>query len=148
MTRKIAGSGTLATTSAGCLTITGASVAGPDWAPCVIAYGWPPIVSTAEREDAVVFGATLYVRVALPVPLDGVMVATDGVLLVAVHEHGRREEVVKLIEPIPPALSAVAPLPDSEKPHAWCSWTIVKGRPAMVSVVVRGPTRSTVDPEY
>ena len=71
---------------------------------CVMTNGWPATVSVVDRELAVVFAATLYPMVPLPVPDVGVLNVTHVAVFCVFQKQPRPD--VTLIVPLPaPAVS-------------------------------------------
>jgi hypothetical protein len=69
---------------------------------------------TAPARAAALFGATVYPRVALPVPLAGAASVTQSSALVADHAHDWADAVTATV-PVRPSAAAVTEVGEMEK---------------------------------
>ena len=111
-----------------------------DGAAGEVAFVWvivtvcPATVNVPVLDAVVVFAATPYVTVPLPVPLAPAVTANQAVLVVAVHEQP--DVVVTVRVPVPPAGAAFAEVGVTVKAQG-AACVIVTVWPATVSVPVR-----------
>lgn len=101
---------------------------------CVIVTVRPATVSVAFREEAVVFAATAYATVPLPLPAAPETMVTHGAELPALH--AQPAPVVTDTDPVVAAAGTVDAVGDTAKLQPAACVT-VNGCPAIVSVAVR-----------
>jgi len=102
---------------------------------CVSVTGCPATVNVVEREDPVVFGATLYVTVPFPLPTAPPVIVTQVAFPDTDQPHDDALAVTE-IDAVPPPDAIVCDVGLTVKVHA--ATVIVTVCPATVSVPMRG----------
>jgi hypothetical protein len=95
------------------VSVVGASVTLPVIPLCVTVNVCPPIVSVPVRLFALVFAATLYVTVPVPVVDAPAVIVNQAALLVAVQAESAAFEVTATVLPVAPVAVAVSVVGDS-----------------------------------